>query len=67
MDEQQLAELELHLACGLDVPTALSAVEQQPSEAPRVKDAQPSARGAWLVGLLIGMIAALAASLFLGR
>jgi hypothetical protein len=33
VDEQQLAELEMHLAAGTDLPTALAAVQRE--EAPR--------------------------------
>lgn len=66
MTDDQLAELEILLASGIDVPTAFAAVQ---GEAPASSEApqQTSARGAWLVGVLFGIAATLAASLFLGR
>lgn len=43
MDEDQLAELEMHLAAGTDLPTALAAVSD---------DQPPNRRGVYVAGVL---------------
>ena len=58
MTDDQLAELECHLAAGTDVATALAAVDRPP--APN----KPGRRSVgWQIGLLIGVSIGIAAML----
>lgn len=51
MDEQQLAELEMHLAAGTDIPTAFAAVQR---DQPRRRS--PINRWAVLFGVILALL-----------